>query len=185
MNKINLTIRKYRRFEILEERQRRMRKKHDFRSVIKFIQQLSSKSSNSKGKFTDKKGRKIRQIGNGANRITRILNTKSGKSGRSRPIIIVPNEVIKGNLNISNAKNFFLNKTYHQVIEIKNDKQKNPKAKNVIYVNIQKKRIICDIFSHTLDGSSFSFEIWDDLRFVKQKKKIDSVIAIFIKVTFF
>jgi hypothetical protein len=182
MKSVNKTIRKYRRFEILEERQRRMRRRYDFRSVIQYIRQLSSKSANqSKGKFGDKRKNKI-QIGTGLNRITKILNSKSSKSGKSRPIIIVPNEVIKGNLNMTNAKQFLINKTFMEVVEITKNSQKNPKRKDVLYVNIQDKRIICDIFSHSLDGANFSFEIWDDLRFVKQKKRIDSVVAIFIKV---
>lgn len=184
MKQINLTIRKYRRFEILEERPRRMRRRHNFRSVISFIRGLSSKSGADRGRLRegDDRARKY-QVGNGLNRITRILNAKASKSGKSRPIIIVPNEVIKGNLNLTNAKEFLTKKSFMDVVEISSAKQRDPRRKNTLYVNIQDKRAVCDIFGHKLDGTSFSFEIWDNLRFVKQKKKIDSVVAIFIKVS--
>lgn len=184
MKQVNLTIRKYRRFEILEERARRMRRRHNFRSVITYIRGLSNKSGSEKtGEKGEKRGEFKYRVGNGLNRITRILNAKSSKSGKSRPIIIVPNEVIKGNLNLTNAKEFLTKKRFMDVVEISNNRQKDPGRRNTMYVNIQDKRAICDIFSHTLDRVTFSFEIWDNLRFVKQKKRIDSVVAIFIKVS--
>ena len=187
MNQINYTMREFRRSNFLSERAVKMKSNLSFKPVINFIRQLSSRSmeENQKKERKKKSTRKVFQVGNGLNRITRILNSRASKSGKPRPIIIVPNEIIKGNLNLINAKHFFTKNVFQNVIEIKNENQKNPRLKDVLYLNVHSKRLICDIFPSSLSGESFSFEIWDDLRFVKQKNRIDSVVAIFIKVHFF
>jgi hypothetical protein len=161
----------------MEERSRKMRQNKDFRCVIQIIKQISqkrNKQSKSKNQITTK------QIGNGLNRITKILNSKPNGMTHGRPIIIVPNEIIKGNLNMFNALEFFNNKYF---VEVRTGEAKNSKYEKWVPYNQKKKAT--EIFSYPIANKNIGFEIWDDLRLVKQRNRIESVVAIFVKGTQF
>ena len=82
---------------------------------------------------------------------------------------MVPNEVKPGGLNFYNAKEFLVGKSFREVSKEEENKRDSKK--------------IYDSFKLDLAGVEVTFEIWDDIRLVRQRNRIKDVVALFIKVT--
>ena len=156
-------LRKYRRVDSLEERNLKMRKKSSYRGVIQIIRDLGHRHNNRNTQSQNFK------IGDGNNRITKILARKAISKNRHNPIIVVPNEVKPGGLNFYNAKEFLVGKSFREVSKEEENKRDSKK--------------IYDSFKLDLAGVEVTFEIWDDIRLVRQRNRIKDVVALFIKVT--
>lgn len=115
--------------------------------------------------YVDKEVKSTKQnfIGNPSNAVSRILALQETTGQPIRPIILVPDEIITGNLNTENAFQFLSDGKY-QILT----------ANSVI-----KKKTVD--FSLDLLESRVNFEILDDITSLKHKNKMNQVAAIFIK----
>lgn len=107
-------------------------------------------------------GKKEIVIGHKDNVISRLLNLKGNSIERVKPIIIVPNTFIKGNINLANGPDFINNGDYKEGGKIEGGKKK------VFCVDIK-----------VLDAK-VTFEVWDDISYLRNKKRLHQVVAVFI-----
>lgn len=162
---ITTCLRKYRRIDPIEERNLKIRGPESFRPVLTIIRSLGKKSK--KGNPNQQKFK----IGNGKNRVSKILAQNLRSKKRHCPIILVPNEVLSGNLNYFNAKNFLVGKQYKEVSKGE-EAGRDSRRKHVS-------------FTKRMAGADVDFEIWDDIRVVRQRGRVQDVVAVFIKVSHF
>jgi hypothetical protein len=118
--------------------------------------------------YNEAENRRLRQgyIGNSNNVISKILalNAKDPNSQqRVKPVILVPNEVIIGNLNMENALPFIVEGKY-QVVD-----------RNTFI------KVHSNEFTMELLDEKVTFEVTDDVTTLKNKGKMGQVVAIFIK----
>lgn len=102
-------------------------------------------------------------IGNPANAISRILAEHGKTTQPVRPIILVPENVITGNLNVDNAVQFLTEGKY-----IASDNSSKVKKKSA--------EMCLELL-----GERVTFEIFDDITSLKNKNQLSHVAAIFIK----
>lgn len=102
-------------------------------------------------------------VGNAENRLSKLLSSKGNSLDTVKPIIIVPEEVVSGNLHLLNAYDF-IKKGEFKLID---SGEKAKKRYQEIHLTVLNKKI--------------SFELYDDIGYLKSKKKLGQVVAIFIK----
>lgn len=102
-------------------------------------------------------------VGNAENRLSKLLSSKGNSLEVIKPIIVVPEEIISGNLHLSNAYDFVKKGEFKIVDAI----DKNKKRYQEIHL--------------TILGKKIAFEVYDDIGYLKSKKKLNQVVAIFIK----
>lgn len=102
-------------------------------------------------------------VGNSENRLSKLLSSKGNSLEVVKPIIVVPEEVISGNLHLNNAHDFIKKGEFKYV-----DSTEKPKKR---YQEIHL----------TVLGKKIAFEIYDDIGYLKSKKKLNQVVAVFIK----
>lgn len=118
--------------------------------------------------YNEEETRKLKQvfIGSPNNKISQLLAsisaTPGGQQGVDRPIIIVPSEVLTGNLNTDNAIDFLAEGKYKIV-----DRSASLKHR-------------CPDFSIDLLEQKVTFQILDDIVAVKHTGRINNVAAMFI-----
>ena len=119
--------------------------------------------------YNDAETKRIKQtfIGNQANIISKVLASLSTPANPSphsaRPVILVPDEVFLGNLNMENAVSFLTDGKYIQVENGTVLKRKSAE------------------FALDLLGQKLNLEIVDDITSLKNKNRMNQVVAIFIK----
>lgn len=147
-----------RRWEKLSEtKYAKLRAKKDFTFCLNIMENTANKAGN---KEIDVQ-KMI--VGHPDNRLSRLLSSKGNSLEVVKPIIIVPEEVISGNLHLNNAHDFIKKGEYKPVTTTEKPKKR--------YQEIHL----------TILGKNIAFEIYDDVGYLKSKKKLNQVVAIFIK----
>lgn len=118
--------------------------------------------------YNEAENRRLKQgyIGNPNNVLSKVLamTPKEGTGqGRPRPVILVPNEILIGNLNMDNATKFIADGKYESV-----DRS--------ALVRMHNAEFVMEVL-----GERVTFEVTDDVTTLKNKGKMGLVVAIFIK----
>jgi len=143
--------------KISETKYARLRAKKDFSFCLGIMENTANKPQ------TKEIDIQKMIVGHPDNRLSKLLSSKGNSLEIVKPIIVVPEEVISGNLNFLNIYDFIKKGEYKQVVE--NEKQK--KRYLEIHLNVLDKKI--------------AFEVYDDIGYLKSKKKLNNVVAVFIK----
>lgn len=151
------TIQHLRRYErLIRNVSSKQKCSKDFKFCIEIMQNNHKKTVG--GGF----GKKEIVIGNRNSVISKLLNSKSSSIEKIKPIILVPNTFIRGNINLTNSFDF-IKKGQFMDIPISED--------------IKARNYALDL--KILD-TNVVFEIWDDINYLKNKKRLHHVVAIFI-----
>lgn len=140
-----------------ETKYAKLRAKKDFTFCLNIMENTTNKAGNK-----DIDVQKM-IVGHPDNRISRLLSSKGNSLEVVKPIIIVPEEVMSGNLNLHNVYDFIKKGEFKPVV----DAEKPKKRYQEIYL--------------TILGKKIAFEIYDDVGYLKSKKKLNQVVAVFIK----
>lgn len=98
-------------------------------------------------------------VGSPKSVLSRVLGLNSGSLEESVPIILVPSEKLPGNLCLSNAESFLARGVYDP----------NPPRRDAPFQ-----------FETEVLDRKIAFEVWDDINTLRSKKKLASVVAVFI-----
>lgn len=143
--------------KISETKYAKLRAKKDFTFCLNIMENKANKAGS-----REKDVQKM-IVGSSENRLSRLLLSKGNSLEAVKPIIVVPEEVISGNLHLQNAYEFIKKGEYKSITTT----EKSKKRYIEIHLNILDKKI--------------PFEIYDDIGYLKSKKKLSQVVAIFIK----
>lgn len=119
--------------------------------------------------YNEAETRRVQQsyVGNPNNIISKVLAscgpTVVGQPSQGRPVIVVPNEVLLGNINTENAEQFL---TEGKFVPI--DRTAQLKQRSVP-------------FTMDILDAKINFQVTDDLTSLKNKSRMGQVVAIFIK----
>lgn len=104
-------------------------------------------------------------FGSPNSRLSKILNSQTNTLHKPKPIILIPEEVIDGNLSLNNVEQFL---TQGQYVEAQRDAANDGFMKEV-YLRILDRDV--------------SFEIWNNFFVLQKRKRLPFVVALFIKGT--
>lgn len=152
--KVMESIRKWE--KVTETKNSRLRVNRSFSFCLGLME--NTNQQNSQGKVNDKV-----VIGSPNNVITRLLNSDKKTLESIKPIILIPEELVSGNLNCENAGTFLSEGKYNVIEE-------------GTKINHRPMEVKLDIL-----GSRVAFDVYDDLNYLRNKKKLHLVAAIFIK----
>ena len=142
--------------KVTETKNSRLRVNRNFRFCLDIME--NTHQSESKNKVNDKI-----VIGSPNSIITRLLNSNKNTLETIKPIILIPDEFISGNLNFENAAGFLSDGNYQKVEE---------------GTRINHKPF--EFFIELL-GKRVCFEVHDDINSIRNKKKLHLVAAVFVK----
>jgi len=142
--------------KVTETKNSRLRVNRNFRFCLDIME--NTHQQNSQNKVNDKM-----VIGSPNNVITRILNSTKNTLETIKPIILIPEDLISGNLNCENAGTFLSEGKYNVIEE-------------GTKINHRPIEVKFEILGHRV-----AFDIYDDLNYLRNKKKLHLVAAIFIK----
>lgn len=140
-----------------ETKYAKLRAKKDFTFCLGIMENSANKNA---GKDIDVQ-RTI--VGNAENRLSKLLSSKGNSLEAVKPIIVVSEENVSGNLNLSNAYDFIKKGEFKMI----SSSEKPKKRYQEINLTILNKKI--------------AFEVYDDIGYLKSKKKLHQVVAVFIK----
>ena len=101
-------------------------------------------------------------IGNPNSIISKLLGQNKNTLESVKPIILIPDELLPGNLSLGNARNFFTEGRYE--------------AMDALPVDAHS-------FEYTIEllGRRIGVEVWNDVNLLRSKRKLGHVVAIFAK----
>ena len=143
--------------KISETKYAKLRAKKDFAFCLNIMENTANRTG---GKEIDVQKM---VVGHPDNRISRLLTSKGNSLEVVKPIIVVPEEVITGNLHLLNVQDF-INKGEYKPVNANDKPKKRYKDMHL-----------------TILGKKIAFEVYDDIGYLKSKKKLNQVVAIFIK----
>lgn len=140
-----------------ETKYTKLRAKKDFTFCLNIMENTANRAGN--------KNIDVQKmiVGNVDTRLSKLLSSKGNSLEVVKPIIVVPEEVISGNLHLNNAHEF-IKKGEFKIVD---SGEKPKKRYQEIYL--------------TILGKKITFEIYDDIGYLKSKKKLNQVVAVFIK----
>lgn len=143
-------IRKWER--VLESKNGKLRKNKSFKWCIDLLERKNtSRSDRAPG------------AKNHRNLLEQVLDIPTSDLEPAKPIIVVPSAYSPGNLNLRNVKQFLVKGEYNPNYEGLTTMARN-------YEEVK----------HDINDQRVTFEIYDDIPYLKSSKKIDRVVAIFL-----
>lgn len=152
-------IRKWER--VLESKNGKLRKNKSFKWCIDLLERKNtSRSDRAPG------------AKNHRNLLEQVLDIPTSDLEPAKPIIVVPSAYSPGNLNLRNVKQFLVKGEYNP-----NYEGLTTMARYFFSINPTRNY---EEVKHDINDQRVTFEIYDDIPYLKSSKKIDRVVAIFL-----